>query len=328
MKLAHWHRAHGDDVTFTRRAERDLFEPDYDVVYGSAIFAFSAPTLARFVAAWPGAIVGGTGTDAPVAVEDVLGVDEYEFYDYTDYPTYAPSIGFTQRGCRLRCKFCVVPKKEGKNRSVNRIAEIWRGPGHPKKLHLLDNDFFGQPEAAWRARVDEIRDGGFKVCLNQGINVRLLSRDGARALASLEYRDDSFTERRIYTAWDNLRDEEIFFRGVRYLEDAGIPPRHIRAYMLVGFDPTETWERIWHRFGRMVALGIEPYPMVYDCRATDPARYHALKRFQRWTLTGLYRAVPFAEYDAGRHRALEERRALARQAPDLFGAFGDRERVP
>jgi hypothetical protein len=64
-----------------------------------------------------------------------------------------------------------VPKKEGKNRSAATIAEIWRGPPHAKHLHLLDNDFFGQPRDQWEARVDEIRAGGFRVCFNQGINV-------------------------------------------------------------------------------------------------------------------------------------------------------------
>lgn len=38
--------------------------------------------------------------------------------------------------------------------------------------------------------------------------------------------------------------------------------------------------------------------MVFDCRATDPDRYRGLKQFQRWAVTGLYRAVPFASYDA------------------------------
>lgn len=302
MKLAHWHRAHDHEVVFTRQAERDLFEGDYDRVYGSAIFKFSAPKLARFMAAWPGAIVGGTGTDSPVTVEQIVGCEAYEHYDYSIYPAFAPSIGFTQRGCRLSCKFCVVPGKEGKARSVNTIADIWRGPGHAKKLHLLDNDFFGQPEADWRARISEIREGAFRVCLNQGINVRHITPEAAEALATVEYRDDSFSERRIYTAWDNLKDEGVFFRGVDMLEAAGIPAKHVRAYMLVGFDKNETWDRIWHRFNRMVERKIEPYPMVYDCRATDADRYRGLKRFQRWVVTGLYRAVPFSEYDAGKKR--------------------------
>lgn len=301
MKLAHWHRAQGDEVVMTRQARRDMFEGDYDVVYGSAIFKFSRDKISRFKSEWPGAIVGGTGTDNVQTVENVIGHDgDYEKFDYSIYPKFNGSIGFTQRGCRLSCKFCVVPTKEGKARSVNTISSIWRGPDYPRHLHLLDNDFFGQPEVQWRARIEEIREGRFKVCLNQGINVSHLSPDAALALASVEYRDDGFTQRRLYTAWDNFKDEKIFFRGVDMLGEAGIPAKHIMSYMLVGFFKNETWETITHRFERMVERGIRPYPMVYDCRETDPERYRQLKKFQRWAVTGLYRAVPFKDYDAGR----------------------------
>ncbi|MCW2242302.1 radical SAM protein [Azospirillum canadense] len=306
MKLAHWHRERGDEVHYVRHAHRDLMEPDYDRVYGSAIFAFSADRVAEFMRTWPGAIVGGTGSESKMTIEEITGPD-HDGYDYSLYPWYEPSLGFTQRGCRLSCKFCVVPGKEGKNRSVSTIADIWRGEEHPRKIHLLDNDFFGQPEEQWRARVEEIRAGGFKVCLNQGINVRLLTPAAAEALATIEYRDDAFKERRLYTAWDNLKDEGIFFKGMDMLEAAGIPPKHVMSYMLVGFDKNETWDRLWHRFNRMVERGISPYPMVFDCRARDADRYRELKRFQRWVVTGLYRAVPFSDYDAGKKAQRKER---------------------
>jgi hypothetical protein len=312
MQLSAWHKARGDAVTFTRETHHDLFDEPFGRVYGSAIFKFSADKVARLRASYPDAIIGGTGSDSVTTVEAVTG--DPVGYDYSLYPGYTASLGFTQRGCRLSCKFCVVPVKEGRARSVATIADIWRGEGYPKHLHLLDNDFFGQPEEQWRARIREIRDGGFKVCLNQGINVRHLTDEAAEALASIEYRDDSFTERRIYTAWDNLKDEPVFFRGVDMLERAGVKPRQIMAYMLVGFDKRETWERLRHRFDRMVERGIEPYPMVFDCRATDPLRYRELKRFQRWVVTGLYRAVPFSDYDAGR----KARHAIATAEPALF----------
>ena len=62
MKLASWHLAQGDDVHVTRRIEPDLFDPPFDRVYGSAIFSFSAHRVERFKTAWPGAIIGGTGS--------------------------------------------------------------------------------------------------------------------------------------------------------------------------------------------------------------------------------------------------------------------------
>jgi hypothetical protein len=287
MKLAHWHKARGDTVHVTRHIERDLFEPEYDKVYGSAIFKFSQVRLMRFKLQWPQAIVGGTGTTEPGTVEELIG-EEYEHYDYEGWPAVDYSIGFTQRGCRLSCKFCVVPKKEGKPRSANTIANIWRGDPHPRKLHILDNDFFGNPE--WRDRIAEIRDGGFKVCLSQGINTRLIDEEAAQALATIQYRDTKFERRRLYTAWDNLKDEGVFFKGIERLERAGIPPSNIMAYMLVGYDKNETWERLWHRFNAMVARGIKPYPMVFDRSRKD------LLAFQRWVVMGLYRIVPWDEY--------------------------------
>jgi hypothetical protein len=286
MKLSHWHRSRGDEVVYTREIRRGSGEPVYDRVYGSAIFQFSQLQLMQFQREWPGAIVGGTGTPSTQTVEELIGA-EHEHYDYADQGVDY-SIGFTQRGCRLSCGFCVVPTKEGKPRSANTIEQIWRGAGHPKKLHLLDNDFFGNPE--WRSRIEEIRQGKFRVCMSQGINVRLINEEAAAALATIEYRDTKFERRRLYTAWDNLKNERVFFRGVDMLEKAGVPAHHLMAYMLVGYDPDETWPRIWHRFYRMVERGIRPYPMVYDRKRTD------LKVFQRWVIRGLYRIAPWSEY--------------------------------
>jgi hypothetical protein len=263
MKLSHWHRQQGDSVFFSRSVYRDMIEPKYDVVYGSAIFDFSHERLARFKAEFPGAILGGTGVPNSFGtVEDIIG-EAPDHYDYTIYPNFTGSIGFTARGCRLKCGFCVVPKKEGKPRAVNTISEIYRGLPHPKHLHLLDNDFFGQPREQWQARLDEIRNGGFKVCFNQGINIRMIDDESSAALASVQYYDDGFSTRRIYTAWDNIGDEERFFRGIDTLEKHGVPPHHVMAYMLIGYDKREDWGRVMMRFNKMVARKIRPYPMVY-----------------------------------------------------------------
>lgn len=297
MKLASWHKARGDEVRVTRQLEPDLFEPVYGRVYGSVLFDFSRDRLERFRRAWPGAIVGGTGAgehQLDFSVERFIG-GRHDFVDYDGYPGFNESIGFTQRGCRLKCKFCVVPRKEGKPVPIGTVRDIWRGDPWPKKVHILDNDFFGNPE--WRDRIAEIRDGGFRVCLQQGINVRLIDDEAAAALATIEYRNTKFTERRLYTAWDNLKDEGVFMRGMDTLERAGIPPKHVMAYMLIGYDKAETWDRIWHRFNAMVARGIEPYPMVFDRSRKD------LRDFQRWVVTGLYRAVPFNEYAVSKKRA-------------------------
>lgn len=283
-----------------------MFESDYDRVYGSAIFQFSAPHVELFKTEFPGAVVGGTWNHPfeKTNVENFIG--EHRDLDYSLYAGFDGSIGFTQRGCRLKCKFCVVPNKEGDNRSVASISEIWRGDGHPKHLHLLDNDFFGQPN--WESKARDIIDGKFKVCFNQGINVRLIDESVCAALSDMKLSDDQFKTRRLYTAWDNLKDEGVFFRGVDMLERHGIKPSSLMVYMLVGFDGRETWARVMHRFNRMTERGIRPYPMVFggiDGRSKKlpmggynaPIEGRTLGEFQRWVIRKAYNFVPFQEYD-------------------------------
>jgi hypothetical protein len=212
------------------------------------------------------------------------------------------------RGCRFKCGFCVVPKQEGKARSNATIAQIWRGPGFPKHLHLLDNDFFGNPD--WRSVVEAINVGGFRVCINQGINVRLLDAEQAVAMASMRVMDDQFKTRRIYTAWDNIGDEEVFFRGVTLLEEQGVNPDNLMVYMLVGYDPRETWGRIWHRYTRMMERKVRPYPMVHDrFRQTKPDHWRKLKQFQGWIIRGTHKTSGFEEFRAD-HRPPPEDGAL------------------
>jgi hypothetical protein len=295
MKLSHWHRAQGDEVYFSRSVCRGLFEPDYDIVYGSTIFAFAKANTQILLTQFPEAIVGGTGSDAPLdfTVERHLGIEEYEHYDYSHWPNFLPSLGFTARGCRLACGFCKVPRKEGRPRSVNTINDIWRGDPHKRWICLMDNDFFGNPH--WRERAQEIRDGGFRVCFNQGISVRLITDEAAECLGSLPVYDDQFRRRRLYTAWDNLKDEAIFMKGVKRLEKYGFNPRNLLVYMLIGFDPSETLERILYRFNRLVDLGCKPYPMVCDNKNKE------LRRFQRWAVVGAHRRCSFRDYDPATH---------------------------
>lgn len=289
MKLSHFYKSQGHDIYFESSITRSMFEPEYDIVFGSAIFSTSDNKIKLFLSQFPKAIIGGTGSGEKWTVEDFIG-DYPDFYDYSIYPDFRHSIGFSQRGCRLRCKFCVVPEKEGKNRSVNSISEIWRGSPHPKNLLLLDNDFFGQPD--WREKSDEIINGGFKVCFSQGINVRLFDREAAQVLGQMKYYDDAFERKRIYTAWDNLRDADIFFRGIGHLTDAGVKPDEIMVYFLCNYWQKGLTSDVWERFSRMVEVGLRPYPMVYDVTNADKE----IKAFQTWVIRRAYMKIPFSQY--------------------------------
>jgi hypothetical protein len=152
----------------------------------------------------------------------------------------------------------------------------------------LDNDFFGQP--GWQQKCEEILAGDFEVSFNQGINVRLIHEQGARQLARIKYRDDQFKTKRIYTAWDNRKDEAIFMRGIGMLLDAGIKPHHIMVYFLCGYWPGESMDDVFYRFEKMDGMGLLPYPMVYNNQDQE------LKKFQRWVIRRYYKFVPWCEY--------------------------------
>jgi hypothetical protein len=295
MKLSHYHKAKGDEVHFYKAAIKDMFEPDYDIVYGSSIFTFSKDKRDRFLNSFPNAVVGGTGFNNQTTVEHLIGSPVYENYDYEIYPEFENSIGFSQRGCRLKCKFCVVGGKEGKNSHSNWIDEIWRGNPHPKNILLLDNDFFGQPD--WEVKSKQIIEGKYKVCFSQGINIRLITDEVAETLPSIKYYAKDFKTRRLYTAWDNLGDEKIFLRGVDKLLKNDIPPAHITVYMLIGYKKNETMDDIMYRLKILNDLGCFPYPMVYNNENKE------LKKFQKWVIRRFYKFSDWNDYESKRTRS-------------------------
>jgi len=292
MRLSAHLKSNGHQVSY-RRIDAigkigDLSQ--FDRIYASVIFRRSLPIAQALIESRPrfDVIVGGTGIDplrsgelVPFGINVIsntvtsleeLGVQGEE-QDYSLYPNFQQSIGFTQRGCRLKCEFCCVPQKEGKVRETATIGDIWRGPGYPKELLLLDNDFFGQPN--WRDRIREIRDGGFKVSFNQGINARCLTEEAAEAIGSVKFRDDSMKTRRIYTAWDSLADEQALFNGLRRLIKYGVRPDQIMVYMLCWFWPGETHGDRELRRKKIQDFGARPYPMPY-VRTKESIGY------QRW----------------------------------------------
>lgn len=276
MRIAAHHRALGDTVTLRVAGNFPAIEKHFedfpDQVYASLIFKSSRPLAERLIDIYPDVYLGGTGWDLTTTLEG-LGISARP--DYAVYPHFRQSIGFTQRGCRLKCSFCVVPRKEGSVKPESTIAEIWRGEPWPKELLLLDNDFFGQPQ--WRERIAELRDGGFKVSFNQGINARCLTEEAAEAIASVNYRDDSMQSKRVYTAWDNRDDEARLFAGLNRLVKYGVKPDHIMVYILVGYWPGEAAADREYRRAKLREFGARPYPMPYE-------RTKELVGFQRWII--------------------------------------------
>jgi hypothetical protein len=278
MRIAAHHRAQGDYVYLSqvRNAKHD-FQPTlfdrWDKVYASLIFTKSQPIARAIKAVYPQAVIAGSGWNCKRT--DDYGIPEQGPRDFTDYPAFRSSLGFSQRGCRLSCGFCKVPEMEGKVRDVATIREIWRGEPWPKEIILLDNDFFGSP--TWREKLADVKAGGFKLSLSQGVNARLMSEEQAAALASVDYRNDAMDRKCIHTAWDSLDDERPLFRGLNAFKKAGVRPDNITVYMLVGYGSERLTDADFERHRKLREFGCRPYPMPY-------VRTPQLVGFQRWVV--------------------------------------------
>ncbi len=295
MKIVAAHRQAGDYVELRQIATPEdlqprLGDPDWDRVYGSLIFERTKPLALAARRVYPHIEFGGTGWDLEngLMVRSTPLPDEIEAMapDYSDYArngvlvdavTY--SIGFAQRGCRLDCSFCVVPTKEGRPRSVAALERIWRGPGHPPHVMLLDNDFFGNP--AWPEVIADAKRLNLILSVIQGINARTLTTKQAEAIASVRWFDDSFKRTRVYCAWDNVDDENRFFRGLDKLKAVGVSPDSIMVYMLIGHAEGETHADRDYRRRKLREYGCRPYPMAFT---REGALGHELTKFASWVV--------------------------------------------
>ena len=116
MKISAYHKQKGDQVEWWNPLYR------YDRVYSSKVFDFTPidPYLPD------DAIRGGTGySDIPI---DKTLPDEVDnmFPDYSIYPECDYAIGYLTRGCINKCRWCVVPRKEGNIRPYRKWQDIVR----------------------------------------------------------------------------------------------------------------------------------------------------------------------------------------------------------
>ena len=117
MKLAHYHRdARRRDPFHQGCRARSARARIRSRLWLGDLLVQRAARGARFAPSFPTRSSAAPTTSPTTRPSSRCSVSsEYEHYDYSIYPKFDGSIGFTQRGCRLKCGFCVVPKKEGKS---------------------------------------------------------------------------------------------------------------------------------------------------------------------------------------------------------------------
>lgn len=276
MQIAHYHESRGDNVA---KFEGPLFAEKYDKIYHSKIFKFTQMPFIH-----ENSVIGGTGVDPFMRLPSDI---EQAGYSYTLYQDCDYHIGQTQRGCRFACSFCVVPKKEGKNRSHATLNQILTNPRGGRKLMLIDNDFFGNKD--WANILFDIRERDLLVCFAQGLNIRLITPDQARALSAVKFRNTRFSQKYVTFAWDKFADRDKIFSGIKRCNENGIKSEWMQFFILIGYDTTP--EQDIQRVTELSNIGALPFVMPYD-------RSNAYQRnFARWVNNrAIFRTVKWDDY--------------------------------
>ena len=199
MKLAAWHKQHGDTVEWYE----PLFSGHMDRVYMSKVFGFTED-YPYFVDA-DEVIRGGSG----YCIELTEGRERYIkerdkelhpevehiYPDYSIYPrlTHDKAFGFLTRGCPRGCEFCHVGCKEGRrSRKVADLSEFWKGQ---KNIVLCDPNTLACPEHM--ELLQQLKDSKARVNFNQGLDVRLMNEKNIELLKQIKLEGKATGEGRI-----------------------------------------------------------------------------------------------------------------------------------
>lgn len=174
MKISAYHKAKGDSVEWAN----PLFG-DYDRVYKSKVFTFTVDDTTPYDY---DVICGGTGYDlASKLPEDIdLIQPDYSIYPSIDKKT---AYGFLTRGCPNKCKWCVVPQKEGGIKPYMDVDDI--AIDGRTNLILMDNNILACEYGV--EQIKKIVERGYRVDFNQAMDARLVTEDIAKILAQVRW---------------------------------------------------------------------------------------------------------------------------------------------
>ena len=206
--------------------------------------------------------------------KDIPLADEIEhiYPDYSLYPDLCKdtAYGFLTRGCPRGCSFCHVAPKEGKcSHKVADLSEFWIDQKH---ICLCDPNILACPE--WKDLLQQLIDSKARVDFNQGLDIRMMTKEKAEMLAQIKL--DA-----IHFAWDRYEDKDLIqpkFKTFR--ENSTIHPHNLQVYVLCGDKEKKIREEDLYRINWLRETGYAPYVMLYD--KDHLPKGHELKKLQRW----------------------------------------------
>jgi hypothetical protein len=185
----------------------------------------------------------------------------------------------TSRGCKNRCWFCSVWKREGDVRELP-IKDGW---------NVLDDNLLACSETHIQKVFEMLRRQSRKACFTGGLEAKLLTEKRALELRSLK--PDT-----MFFAYDTPDDYEPLREAGKKLFNAGFKKEShvLRCYNLIGF-PGDTFEKALTRIKQTWEVGFMPMAMLWR----DESGNYDLewKRFQRQWANPVITAVNCKNFD-------------------------------
>lgn len=231
----------------------------YDIVYMSKVFNFSPDDTYIYDA--DKIIKGGTGYDPLSQLPNEIDRLQPDYSIYPNIPKDT-AYGFLTRGCPNKCRWCVVPKKEGAIRPYMDVDEI--AIEGRRKLVLMDNNILAAGDYCIQ-QLQKIIERGYRVDFNQALDARLVTDEIAQLLAKVKWLDNN----RIRFGCDTHGQIAECERAMNMINRYGFTGQYF-LYTMLTSNFRECYERItywWHRTqetrashqGRYVYPHAQPY---------------------------------------------------------------------
>lgn len=254
MKISAFHKQNGNNVEWYNSFD------NYDKLYMAKVFTFT-PDYQYFISNIKGEIIrGGTGYDIYSCLPKEI---DCIHPDYSIYPSIdkCTAYGFLTRGCPNKCKWCVVPMKEGNIRPYMDIEEI--SIEGRKNLILMDNNILASDYGL--QQIEKIVRLGLKVDFNQGLDARLVTDDIAKLLAKVKW------IKRIRFGCDTQGQISECERSISLIDKYGYHGEYF-FYCILLDDFKESFSRVnhWRNKGKRFLPHCQPYRDLNNPRQIIP----------------------------------------------------------
>lgn len=278
MKISAWHKSQGDSVEWYNPFDQ------YDIVYMSKIFSFT-PDYGQWITNTKHIRKGGTGYDLYSVLPEEM---EYVIPDYSIYPSIdnKTAYGFLTRGCPNKCKWCVVPRKEGSIKPYMDVDDV--AVDGRTNLVLMDNNVLACDYGL--EQIQKIIDRGYRVDFNQALDARLVTDDIAKLLAKVRWIEV------IRFGCDTPRQIEECEEAMDMIDSYRKNPAQYLMYTMIGNDFDEALIRLshWKTFKR-VRIVAQPFRDVDNPHQIVPQWQ---KDMARWAMRReIYTTCDFKDYE-------------------------------